>query len=247
MPSRIRRIPFADNLLHRLAVDLPAALPGADEGDLTGGLVLLPSSRACRTLQHELLDESLRKSGRDTLLLPRIVTAGQWADEQAAALGLGNVDPPDDRIRPLILARKLMNLPWLEDNRESAPGLAVEFIRFFDEVRLHRKEHLLLDPEAVDQVLEHAAPAEAEIIAGDLRRVHEVWEYYRRLVPHDSVDRLADLALALETRGAPGPAPELVVVAGFGRIDPVRAELLRAALEKGEDGQIYLPEGRSLL
>jgi len=123
----------------------------------------------------------------------------------------------------------------------------VEFIRFFDEVRLHRQEHLLLDPEGLDKVLEYAAPAEAEIITGDLRRVHEVWDHYRRLVPYDSVDRLADLALALEARGVPGPAPELVVVAGFGRIDPVRAELLRAALGKGKQGQIYLPEGQSLL
>jgi len=247
MPPRIRRIPFADNLLHQLAVDLSAALPGAHEGDLTGALVLLPSSRACRTLQHELLDEALKNAGRDTLLLPRIVTVGQWADEQAAWLGLDTVDPPDDRIRPLILARKLMTLPWLRDNPESAPGLAVEFIRFFDEVRLHRRENLLLDPGASDQVLEHAVPAEAEIIAGDLRRVHEVWDHYRRLVPHDSADRLADLALALEAGGVPGSAPELVVVAGFGRIDPVRAELLKAALDKGKEGRLYLPEGKSLL
>jgi len=247
MPPRIRRIPFADNLLRRLAVDLLVALPGADEGDLTGALVLLPSSRACRTLQHELLDESLKKSGRDTLLLPTIMTVGQWVDEQAMGLGLDTADPPDDRIRPLILARKLMTLPWLQDQRESAPGLAVEFIRFFDEVRLHRQEHLLLDPAAADQVLEQAAPAEAEIIAGDLRRVHEVWDHYRRLVPHDSVDRLADLAQALEATRVPGAAPELVVVAGFGRIDPVRAELLRVALDKGKEGRLYLPEGKSLL
>lgn len=243
MPPRIHRISFADNLLRLLAVDLPAALPGADAGDLTGALVLLPSSRACRTLQHEFLEQS----GRDTLLLPRIVTVGQWVDEQAAGLGLDTVDPPDDRIRPLILARRLMTLPWLKDNRESAPGLAVEFIRFFDEARLHRLENQLLNPGAVDQVLEQASPAEAEIIAGDLRRVHEVWDHYRRLVPHDSVDRLADLAQALEAHGVPGPAPELVVVAGFGRIDPVRAELLRAALKKGLAGRIYLPEGQSLL
>jgi len=247
MPPRIRRIPFADNLLRRLAADLTTALPGEDKGDLTGGLVLLPSSRACRTLQHELLDESLKNSGTGTLLLPRIVTVGQWADEQAASLGLDAVDPPDDRIRPMILARKLMTLPWLKDNRESAPGLAVEYISFFDEVRLHRREQLLLDPGAVDQVLEQAAPAEAEIIAGDLGRVTEVWDHYRRMVPYDSVDRLADLALALETRGVPGLVPKLVVVAGFGRIDPIRAELLGAALGNGSAGHIYLPEGQSLL
>ena len=243
MPPRIRRIPFADNLLRRLAIDLAAALPGAEAGDLTDALVLLPSSRACRTLQHELLEQS----GRDTLLLPGIVTVGQWVGEQEAGLGLDTADPPDDRIRPLILARKLMTLPWLKDNRESAPGLAVEFIRFFDEARLHRREHLLMDPGAVDQALEHAVTAEAENIAADLRRIHEVWDHYRDLVPRDSVDRLADLALALEAHGVPGPAPALVAVAGFGRIDPVRAELLRAALDKGEEGRLYLPEAASHL
>ena len=134
MPPHIRRIPFADNLLRCLAVDLLEALPGKDSGDLTGALVLLPSTRACRTLQHELLDES----GRDTLLLPHIVTVAQWADEMVVHLGLAAAELPDDRVRPLILARKLMTLPWLRDNPESAPGLAAEFIGLFDEIRLHR-------------------------------------------------------------------------------------------------------------
>ena len=38
-----------------------------------------------------------------------------------------------------------------------------------------------------------------------------------------------------------------MVVAGFGRIDPVSAELLRAALDKGEEGHLYLPAGKSFL
>ncbi|MEN8006470.1 MAG: PD-(D/E)XK nuclease family protein [Candidatus Krumholzibacteriota bacterium] len=243
MPPRICHIPFSDNLLRRLAADLPADLPGTGTGNLTGALVILPSSRACRTLQHELLDES----GRDTLLLPRIMTVTQWADEMAAGLGLTAADLPDDRVRPLILARKLMTLPWLRDNRESAPGLAAEFIGLFDEIRLHRRELLLLDPRGSDRVLEMSATAEAEIIAGDLRRIHEVWGHYRRLVPRDSVDRLADLAQALAAGGVPGQAPDLVAVAGFGRIDPVRAELLRAALDHGGDSRLYLPAATSRL
>jgi ATP-dependent helicase/nuclease subunit B len=247
MPSRICRIPFADNLLRRLAGDLLVALPGAETGDLTDALVLLPSSRACRTLQHELLDQSLRISGRGTLLLPRIVTVAQWADGMAAASGLAVEDLPDDRVRPLILARKLMTLPWLADSRESAPGLAAEFIGFFDEVRLHLQENLLLDPQAKDRVLEKAPPAEAEVIAADLRRIHEVWDHYRGLVPRDSIDLAKELAQALDAGGVRGPAPELVAVAGFGRIDPVRAELLRAALDKGRDSRLYLPESSSFL
>jgi len=243
MPPHIRRIPFADNLLRCLAVDLLEALPGKDSGDLTGALVLLPSSRACRTLQNKLLDES----GRDTLLLPGIVTVAQWADEMAAGLGLTAADLPDDRVRPLILARKLETLPWLQDSRESAPGLAAEFINFFDEARYHQLENLLMDPASLDRVMENAPDAEAEIIAGDMGRIHEVWGHYRELVPRDSVDRLTDLAKVLASVGVPGPAPDLVVVAGFGRIDPVRAELLRSAMDKGQDSSLYLPEATSHL
>jgi len=242
MPPHLCRIPFTDNLLQRLARDLSTALSGTDSGDLTGGLVLLPSSRACLTLQHELLDESLRESGRGTLLLPRIVTVAQWSDEMAAVLGMTADHLPDDRIRSLILARELMKLPWLIDNPESAPGLAAEFIGLFDEIRRHRQDTLLLDAHSTTRVLEKAAPAEAEIIAGDLGRIHEVWDCYRRLVPRDSVDRLADLAHQLAEAGVPGPAPELVVVAGFNRMDPVRAELLRAAMAHGRESRLYLPE-----
>ena len=251
MPPRISRIPFADNLLRRLAQDLLSSLPGAETGDLTGALVLLPSSRACRTLQHELLNESLNElldeSRQSTLLLPRIVTVTQWADEMALGLGMTAGDIPDDRIRPLILARSLMTLPWLADRRESAPGLATEFITFFDEVRLHRQEKLLLEPGAIDRVLEKAAPAEAEVVTADLGRIHEVWGIYRHLVPRDSVDRVRELARVLDSEGVRGPAPELVCVAGFGRIDPVRAELLRAAMDKGTGSRLYLPESASPL
>ena len=109
-----------------------------------------------------------------------------------------------------------MTLPWLTERRENAQGLAAEFIGFFDEVRLHGQENLLLDPKAKDRVLEKTVPAEAEVVAEDLRRIHEVWDCYRRLVPRDSIDQLRDLARALDAKGVRGPAPELVMVAGDG-------------------------------
>ena len=242
MPPRIHRIPFADNLLRRLAEDVVAHLPGAESGDLTDALVLLPSSRACRTLQHEMLEVS----GRDTLLLPRISTVGGWAEEMAATLGLTAADLPDDRLRSVILARRLMTLPWLKDNPDSASGLATEFIGFFDEVRLNRRDDLILDPRNAGRVLEKSSAAEAEIIEGDLSRIHEVWSHYRGLVAMDSVDRLVDLAGVLSAAGVPGPACALVVAAGFGRVDPVRAELLQAALGHAGEGRLYLPEAEDV-
>ena len=247
----ITRVPFRTDTLRAVADDLLARLPGAAHGDLSAALVLLPSARACRSLGHVLLEAS----GADTLLLPRIQTVAQWAGEQEAALGLvaGGLaiisglgtasDPgPDDRTRPLILAPHLAALPWLADNPESAPGLARELIQFFDEARLHGQADLLLDPDRLGELEALAGEAQADILAGDMARVHEGWAVYRRLVPRDSTDRLRELGAATTDRPVvPLVPPELVVVAAFGRVDPTRAALLRAALAQGRAGRLFLP------
>ncbi|MBE0566057.1 MAG: hypothetical protein IH621_08880, partial [Krumholzibacteria bacterium] len=103
MTRQVLTVPFAADLLAHVAGELLAALPGAADGDLADALVLLPSARACRDLEHRLLE----RSGREALLLPRLLTDTQWADELAAGLGLDDDDLPDDRIRPLLLARRL--------------------------------------------------------------------------------------------------------------------------------------------
>ncbi len=95
MPRRLLAVPFADDPLARLADALLAELPGAADGDLSDALVLLPSSRACRDLEHALLEHS----GRDALLLPRLLTDTQWADELAAGLGLDRRRRPARRPR----------------------------------------------------------------------------------------------------------------------------------------------------
>ena len=127
---QIRRVPFSDNLLQRLATDLLVDLAGADDGDLSAGLVLLPSARACKTLGRILLEQS----GLDSLLLPRILTVEQWAGEAALGLGYSTLGLPDDRVRPIPLARRLADVSWLAGRQENAPALAREFLDFFDEV-----------------------------------------------------------------------------------------------------------------
>ncbi len=239
MPTpRITRIPFHDDTLQVLSGELLATLGGAPQGDLSAALVLLPSSRACRSLGHAILNTS----GRDTVLLPRIQTVTQWAAEMETALGLAGDSGPDNRVRPLVLAPRLAALPWLAENPESAPGLARELIGFFDEARLYGQAELLLDPAQLGELQIIAGAAEAEVLTRDLTRVHEAWRIYRDLVPVDATDRLVRLAAAL-TAGGPQPVnmPELVAVAGFSRVDPTRAALLKAALAAGGEGRVYLP------
>ncbi len=235
---QIKRIAFQSDTLQVLSRDLLSDLNGSSRGDLSSALVLLPSARACRSLGHSILEYS----NRDTLLLPRIQTVTQWAGEMAVALDLLGDPVPDNRVRPLILAPHLAELPWLAENPESAPGLARELIDFFDEARLFDQAELLLNPARLDELQVMAGAAEVDVLTQDMNRVHEAWSIYRQLVPLDETDRLVRLALALQKHQSRlVRPPELVVVAGFSRVDPIRATLLKAALATGETGHVYLP------
>jgi ATP-dependent helicase/nuclease subunit B len=244
MSRRVIPVPFADDLLSRVADLLLEEIPGAVGGDLSGGLVLLPSSRACHDLRRTLL----AASGREALLLPRITTDGAWADELAFGLGLDDTDLPDDAVRSLLLARRLAGADWLAGGAAAAPGLAESFVGFFDEIRLHRVDGRILRARDTAPLVELASPAEAETVAAEVARIRQVWELYRRDVPRDAVDRLMDLDAALrEGRGLPAGRPALVVVAGFGRVDPLRAGVLAAALDHGREAALFVPEARGVL
>ena len=239
MNRRIATIPFADDLLAHVADLLLAELPGADRGDLGDGLVLLPSSRACHDLQRVLLE----RSGRDVLLLPRIHTDGAWADELAAGCGLGADDLPDDRVRALLLGRRLAGANWLTGGDAAAPGLAEAFVAFFDEVRRHRVDGRLLSARDTEPIIELARAADAETVAAEVVRIRQVWELYRRDVPRDATDRLVELDTALRKgEGLPPLRPVLTVVAGFGRVDSLRAAVLAAALDHGREQRLVVPD-----
>ncbi len=244
MPRRLLTVPFADDLLAAVADELLAALPGAADGDLSAALVLLPSSRVCRDLEHRLLE----RSGRPALLLPRLLTDSQWADELAAGLGLDDTALPDDRVRPLLLGRRLAGAAWLEGGPAAAPGLAEAFISFFDEVRRHRLHERVLRSGDPTPLVQLARTADAEVVDQEIARIREVWALYRQDLPRDRLDRQVDLATALEQgRGLPPLRPPLVVVAGFGSVDPLRAVLLNAALDLGREHWLVIPEAASPL
>lgn len=228
----------------RLARDLRQSLPEATQGDLSRAMVIFPSARACRTLGNVLLETG----DRDVLLLPRIMTPGQLLEEAAAALGKTATDRPDDRLRPLLLADALASQSWLRERPESAPGLATEFCALFDEIRLYGVADLMLDPQRQSEVLSQTGAAEAEIIAAELQRIQEVWSLYRQILPEDDVDHTMSVVSDLADNPIwPAPQPAVTLVAGFGRLDPLRAQFLRLIMQRSESATLYLPEATSQL
>lgn len=248
MPPTLYEAPLSDRLLRRVAAWIWDASPERARGDLTGALVLLPAVRACATLRHELLEIARAEAGLTALLLPDLATPRQLVAALAARLGLGAelADAPPDGLRPLLLAARLPQLPWVAPHPESAAGLAAEMVRTFDEIRRAG---------AGESLAGAAPPAGAAALAGpgaraarqrqihelDWRRVREAWRLYREAVPCDATDVAVAVAARLGDGGAgwPGPAYARVAVAGFAEADAALGRLLRAALAQGE-GRVFL-------
>ena len=211
--TELLRIPFDQPFLRTLAAEL---LERESDG-LPRATVLLPSTRAVRTLRHELLDAS----GREALLLPEIVTPGLLIRDLAARLGFDR-QPFPAALRSEWLARRLVVLPWLENAQESAPGLAVEFVSLFDEMRRHD-----LDP------ADPATSGTADLLMDDVDHVRDAWALYRPLIPWDDVDAEMSVTQAVETGSSwPGRPLASLWIAGFVDLPPLRARLLRAAANR---------------
>jgi len=240
---KIHEISLSQDLLRTMAETLWSAMPPSDLPDC---LILLPSSRACRTLEHVLLDLARERDGLAALLLPRITTLTQWSEAAAALAGVDLDNLPDPRVRPLVLAPRLATLPWLKEHPASAAGMAEEFITLFDEARLEECDgRLLREGGGADADADAWAGAgpDAEATAADVRRIREVWQLYRGLVRRDRVDAMVDLASRI---GGPQevdmPRSALVMAGGFGRLDRIEAKLLQAALDCGDQAQLFLPD-----
>jgi PD-(D/E)XK nuclease superfamily len=243
MTFAIHRTPIEENLLEHLARDLTESLPNAQNGDFSGALVILPSSRACLTLGHVLLENH----PLDTLLLPKTMTMTQLIEELSLATGKTTGDLPDDLVRPLILAHHLRDESWLKDRPESAPGLAEEFVALFDEVRLYGCAAEVLEDGPVENLTSHVHAEAAADLEADLLRIRRVWELYRQCVGRDRIDRLCELADGLDGSLQPALGRDLLMVAGFANLDPTRATLLRNLGQWSEESRLYLPQTTSPL
>ena len=201
--------------------------PGPAPEDLTDVLVLLPSQRACTTLQQALLEAADGPS----LLLPRLTTPARLRADLAERFDLADPDLPDDSLRSLLLAPRLAALPWLQERPEAAVGLARELIALFDDLRLAADE-LVLSAAHDAELASLVQPGAETVLATDLARVREAWRLYRDLLPCDRIDgEVAALGRAAEAW--PGPWPRQVVAAHLGRLDRRTAGLLEALAESG--------------
>ncbi len=252
MTFEIHRSPFEEDLLKDLAKDLQTALPAspqAKSSDFSQALVILPSSRACQTLAHVLLES---QSG-NAILLPQTLTMTQVIEELAVALGLAGSDYPDDLVRPLVLAHQLRNESWLEGRPESAPGLAEEFVGLFDEVRLHGCTQEVLEEGPLEDLTKFVNSDAAADLEQDLLRIHRVWQLYRQCVGFDNVDLLCEMAKTLDEIAEDDSSAisaamknafgrDFLLVAGFANLDPQRAGLLRHLGHWSGEARLYLPE-----
>ncbi len=214
--------PFLPGLARRLLDVCGDCLPRA--------LVLLPSTRACESLRHALLEAS----GSDGLLLPRVTTPGSLVDDLADRLGdTSPVDVPGD-LRAAVLAPRLSTLDWLQDQPGAAAGMAEQMVRLFDELRRHE-----LDPGDLDD----GGPAAADRSRRDVARVSESWRLYRSVVPRDDLDRERDIIDAVIAADPwPGPPVQDFFVAGFSDLDLLGARLIQAVATAADTAHLFSPE-----
>jgi ATP-dependent helicase/nuclease subunit B len=184
---------------------------------LPRALILLPSTRACGSLRHALLEAS----GREGVLLPRILTPAGLVEELAGRMD--DLAPPavPRALRAAVLEPRLADVDWLRGRAGAAWGMAEELVRIFDELRRHG-----LDPGDLDG----GGATAPELQQRDVARVREAWRLYREAIPRDGLDRereVVDFACAAERWPAP-PVGDLFV-AGFSDLPPLTTRLIRAA------------------
>ncbi len=236
MPLIRNDLPLSEPQLPYLAKWLLAHARGESPLGLADTLVLLPATRACATLQHALLEAS----GDEALVLPEITTPLRLAAQAADRFGLADVQLPSSELRPLLLARRLTDTPWLRATPEAASSLAEDLVSLFDDARLYRLDEQLLDQADLEPLLALDVPDAAELLLNDLDKVREAWRLYRRAVPRDDIDLLVEVAGATERDGWPGPSPSLVVMAGFAELPPVVASFVRGVVGDA-DAHLFQP------
>ncbi len=193
---------------------------------LPRALVLLPSSRACGSLRHALLEAS----GREGLLLPAIETPAGLVERLAERLPELPPATVPRTLRAAVLAPRLAEADWLRERPGAAWGMAEELVRIFDELRRHE-----LDPGGLDD----GGPGAPELQQRDVARVHEAWRLYRDVVPRDGLDRereIVDAACAADAW--PGPPVGDLFAAGFSDLSPLAARLIRSAAGAADEAHL---------
>ena len=147
-------VPFVDALADGILADR-----GEDPAALAAVTVLLPTRRACRSLQ----DAFLRRRGGRPLLLPRLVPLGDVDEDELAFAdwreeGSGGFTAPpaiSGLRRALLLARQVLALDPGSTTVDQAVRLADELARLLDQVHTQRLSFEGLAGLAPDDFAEH--------------------------------------------------------------------------------------------
>jgi ATP-dependent helicase/nuclease subunit B len=221
---------FAD----ALAAGLVARF-GAEPLGLARGIVLLPNNRARRAIR----DAFVRASG-GALLLPRLVSIGDPALDEAIGAALETVEAP--YIPPAIdpIARQLILARLIEAARASVGDVvdAGEAMRFAADLGRTLDQLIVegIDPGALREAVPDELAEHWQASLSALAVVLDRWpEELRRRGRIDLADRRNRLIAATAARWRETPPAGFVVVAGVSAAGPAVGELLKtvAHLERG--------------
>ncbi len=226
-------VSFVDTLAKGLLEEV-----GDNREKLASTLILLPTRRACRTLQEAFL----RQTGGAPLLLPRMQPFGDIDAEELFITGQGDKDieiPPAISAlkRQILLAQTISKLPDFTKGAEQDIALAKALGQLMDQI--HTEGLNLNDlPNIVDR---DAFAAHWQITVDFLSILSEHWP--KILQEHgliDSADRRNRLINALNTHWQNNPPTHPIIAAGSTGSIPATAALLKT-ISCLPQGSLILP------
>ena len=208
---------------------------GDDPLRLARGLILLPNNRGRRAVQ----DAFVRASG-GALLLPRLVTIGDPALDEAAGAMLDPADDLDPLPPPVApLARRMILARLLSEARAAGgePVAADEAVRLAG--ALARTLDQLLVEEIEPAAMVGVAEGEGELLSGHWQKSLDLFRVVldrwpaelERLGAMDAAKRRAETLRRLAGRWRESPPPGFVCAAGITDPAPAVAALLRCVAE----------------
>ncbi|MBC2777721.1 double-strand break repair protein AddB [Parasphingopyxis marina] len=230
---------------HRAFADALAAgllaMHGKDRLELARGIVLVPTNRAARAIQHAFV-----RRAETGLLLPRLIPIGdpEIAETLGGALdpmGEGEEAPP--AIAPM---ERTMRLAMLVQQVRGGFG---EDIDAGEAIRLARDlgatlDQLLIekaDPRRIDALAEAELPEHWQASLDQLQLIIRKWpEELKRLGLIDMAERRNILLGRVARRWRDAPPAGFVAAAGITSTAPAVADVLRA-ISRMEGGMVVLP------
>ncbi|PWC33554.1 double-strand break repair protein AddB [Azospirillum sp. TSO35-2] len=238
LPPKVYSIPSGAPFVDTLAAGIMERV-GGDPLALAGVTVLLPTRRACRSLQQAFL----RRSGGEPTLLPRMAPLGEL---DAGDLSLTEEELPDvpldlpDAISPLnrqmTLARLILRADGLSATTAQAVRLGGDLGRLIDAVWTERVGFDTLETLVPADYAEHW-----QVTLKFLTIITELWPAILESTGETDPAQRRNLALATQAalwRAAPPPG--MVIAAGSTGSIAAATELL-AVIARLPKGSVVLP------